>query len=192
MAPIHKRCPPCQQSLHIRAAFPICQRRPSIRFHGSHTPPNSKKSDPKSNETCVTVYTNQAPAKSSKCYRPATGGCRHLLHVRSCAHFHGHAHGHGHTCTVTHMHGHGHTFTGMRTATSTSGHASDETSVRLTRIKRQPSSLKCPAAASHLRGSTRPTGLLKTPGGHGRQRRRQRCDAATPRRQGPSTCVSPA
>ena len=83
----------------------------------------------------------------------------------SRAHFQGHAHGHSHT------------FTGMRTATSTSGHASDETSVRLAQIKRQPSSLKCPAAASHLRGSTRPTGLLKTPGGHGRQRRRQRCDA---------------
>ena len=33
---IHKRRPPCQQSPHIRAAFPICRRRSPIRFHGSH------------------------------------------------------------------------------------------------------------------------------------------------------------
>ena len=104
---------------------------------------------------------NQKPTSSSKCYRPATGGHRHLLHVRpwSRAHIHWRAHGHGHARTVTHMHGHGHarmvthmhghshTFTGMCTATSTSGHAFDETSVRLAQIKRQPSSLKCPAAA---------------------------------------------
>ena len=67
--------------------------------------------------------------------------------ARPWSYLHGYVHGHGHARTVTHMHGHGHTFTGMCTATSTSGHASDETSVRLTQIKLQPSSLKCPAAA---------------------------------------------
>ena len=59
---------------------------------------------------------NQAPAKSSKCYRPATGGggavtsctripVRKAMVMRpssrpwSRAHFQGHAHGHGHTFT---------------------------------------------------------------------------------------------
>ena len=98
----------------------------------------------------ASVYTNQASAKSNKSHMPATGGCRHLLHVRSWsrAHLHSRAHIHGYA----HTHG---------------ASQPDETSVRLAQIKRQSNSLKCPAAASHLRGSTRPTGLLKTPGGHG-------------------------
>ena len=62
--------------------------------------------------------------------------------ARPWSYLHGHVHGHGHARTVTHMHGHSHTFTGY-----VHGHASDETSVRLTQIKLQPSSLKCPAAA---------------------------------------------
>ena len=44
------------------------------------------------------------------------GGCRHLLHVRPWSR--------------AHLHGHGHTFKGTRTAMA-SGHAFDETSVRL-------------------------------------------------------------
>ena len=35
-APIHKRRPPCQQSPHTRAVFPICWRRSPMRFHGYH------------------------------------------------------------------------------------------------------------------------------------------------------------
>ena len=101
--------------------------------------------------------------------------------------------GHGHARTFTHAR----IFTGTRTAmviyihgyAHTHGASQpDETSVRLAQIKRQSNSLKCPAAASHLRGSTRPTGLLKTPGGHG-YGIAWRCGvdagvAATSRRQG--------
>ena len=74
---------------------------------------------------------NQAPAKSSKCYRPATGGggavtsCTGMripartvmrtlswARVRPWSYLHGYVHGYGHARTVTHMHGHSHTFTG--------------------------------------------------------------------------------
>ena len=116
--------------------------RPAFQFHKS--PTNPVKQTP---WTCVTVQ--QIKRRPS----PANHTCLRSAGVPSspaCAHLHGHAHGHGHvhTCTGTR------TFTAMFiplrvmcTATSTSGHASAETSVRLTRIKRQPNSLKCPAAA---------------------------------------------
>ena len=170
---------------------------------------------------------NQSPTGSSKSHalqstqtkhRPVPANATDLRlvgAVTSCTY------GHGHTCTdmrtvmvtrtpalaCAHLHGHVHTFTGY-----VHGHAFDETSVRLTQIKRQSNSLKCPAAAS-LRGSTRPTCLLKYPepvshlrrstiqpayskylGGMGMAstttlRRLRRPDV---RWGGASTCVSPA
>ena len=52
--PILKRRPPCQQSPHIRATFPICWRRSSIRFHGSPIQsPSSKNPDIDFDETSV-------------------------------------------------------------------------------------------------------------------------------------------
>ena len=107
--------------------------RPAFQFHKS--PTNPVKQTP---WTCVTVQ--QIKRRPS----PANHTCLRSAGVPSspaCAHLHGHAHGHGHvhTCTGTR------TFTAMFiplrvmcTATSTSGHASAETSVRLTQIKRQP------------------------------------------------------
>ena len=129
--------------------------RPAFQFRKS--PTNPVKQTPRTcvtiqQITCVTVYTNQAPASSSKSHMPATGGCRHLLYVRpwSCAHLHGHAHGHGHTFTGmrtparpwSHLHGHAYTCTAMAQAIS-------------------------PRPASGSRGSTLQSGLLKFPGGHG-------------------------
>ena len=43
-APIHKRRPPCQQSPHTRAAFPIRWRRSLIHFHRSHNPIRLRRS----------------------------------------------------------------------------------------------------------------------------------------------------
>ena len=107
--------------------------------------------------TCVTPpQTKRRPVQVQQMLQTCDwgGGCRHLLH------------GYAHTCTY----GHAHTFMGTLTAMVTRarsltctamvihsracarprqrpGTLSDETSVRLTQIKRQPSSLKCPAAA---------------------------------------------
>ena len=67
---------------------------------------------------------------------PATGGCRYLLHVRSCAHFHGHAYGHGHTCT------------GMCTCTA---------------MVMRARSLTCTAIVIHARPRQRPGTLLTRP-----------------------------
>ena len=75
---------------------------------------------------------NQTPASSSKSHMPATGGCA----VTSCTY------GHDHACTAMFM-----PLRVMCTAASTSGHASDETSVRLEHIKRQSNSLKYTEAA---------------------------------------------
>ena len=74
---------------------------------------------------------NQAPAKSSKSHMPATGGGA----VTTGAHIHGHAR--TFTAMFTPAHGCAHTCTAMA-----SGHAFDETSVRLWQIKLQPNSLK--------------------------------------------------
>ena len=89
---------------------------------------------------------NQAPASSSKCYRPATGGgCRHLLRVRSCAHFHGHMHGHGHTCTgmctAKRIHARSLTRTPSQACAYLHGHGAsqfDETSVRRNKSPTNP------------------------------------------------------
>ena len=100
--------------------------------------------------------------------------------------------GHGYASTFTGTVTHARIFTAMFiplrvmcTATSTSGHASDETSVRLEHIKRQSNSLKFPAAASHLRGSTRPTRPLKSPGGTGTASPRDAATAGAPRSSPP-------
>ena len=174
--PIHKRRLPCQQSPHICAAFPICRRRSPIHFHGFHIQsPSSKNPDIGFDETSARFTQTCASNRFQQITHACEGGWRRHL---SRARLHGCARIftrtsvpwprlHAHTCT----------------ATSTSGHASDETSVRFTQIKRQSSSLKCPEPASHLRGSTRPTSLLKCPGGHGRRR----CDVDDDR--GGSTCM---
>ena len=121
------------------------RRDQRVQFHKSQPTPTSKHPGP------ALHLRKPSAGQVQQMLQTCDWGCRHLLHgyahtartamvmhARVCAHFHGHAHGHGHARTVTHMHGHSHTFTGMCTATSTSGHASDETSVRLTQIKRQP------------------------------------------------------
>ena len=83
---------------------------------------------------------NQAPASSSKSHIPASGGHRHLLHVRpwSCAHLHGH--------------GHALTFKGTCTA-----------------MVMRARSFTCTAIVIHARPRQRPGTLLTRPayGSHG-------------------------
>ena len=146
--------------------------------------------------TCVTPpQTKRRPSPANATDLRLGGGCRHLLH------------GYAHTCTY----GHAHTFMGTLTAMVTRARSLTCTAMVIhsracARPRQHPDTLLTrPASGSHkssanpvhsnalrLRNTSAdqaPTNQLKTPGGHGRQRRRQRCDAATPRRQGPSTCV---
>ena len=198
ISPYVSAAPPCG---HTPDASPHTPRQIPIARPSPHTIYNHFKTGFSFDETSGSSPANPQPTLPSKHPEPASqltqtkrrpapanptdlrgGGCRHLLHVRpwSCAHLHGHVHGFVHI--HWHAHGHSHTFTGMCTATSTSGHAFDETSVRLAQIKRQSSSLKCPEPASHLRrSSANPTNSNPLGGmgmASGRQRRRRRrCDA---------------
>ena len=77
--PIHKRRPPCQQSSHIRAAFPICWRRSPIRFYGSSIQsPSSKKSDTDFAETSVSDPANLTPASLHEFPASPAGAVPHV------------------------------------------------------------------------------------------------------------------
>ena len=128
-----------------------CPTNPQPTPSSKHPEPALPSSKPIPNRfqqiTRVTVQQiSHQPSHANPTYL-RLGGCRHLLHVRpwSCAHLHGHVHGFVHI--HWHAHGHSHTFTGMCTATSTSGHAFDETSVRLEQIYNPACLFKFPAAA---------------------------------------------
>ena len=149
----HVRSPITKQSPHtIYKLFkPVfLSTRPAFGLHKSPTNPvkqtpwtcvtvQQTNPQPVQANNMVTVYTNQAPASSSKCYRPATGGCRHLLHVRHghlrarpWSHLHGYVHTFMRMVTYAHPHGHARAFTAMVTSLRldphASGHAFDETS----------------------------------------------------------------
>ena len=181
---------------------------------------SSKESDPKSGETSVRlrksptnptptdtlnlryISANQAPAKSRKSYRPATGGGAgtSCTYARACK-YALHLHGHARTCTYAHTCMYAHTFTAMRAPAR-------PWSYHFMPILTSPGT-PSPRPAAGLRKSptgsvtqvhwtsgrstqmrVRPThsSSLRRRGGHGRRRR---CVAATCRRQGgASTCMS--
>ena len=91
--------------------------------------------------TCVTCPANLTPTKSRKSYRPARWG---VPSPPACTAMVMHARALSLTCTAMFI-----PLRVMCTATSTSRHASDETSVRLTQIKRQSNSLKSPGGHGH-------------------------------------------
>ena len=123
---------------------------------------------------------NQTPTSSSKSHMPATGGCA----VTSCTY------GHDHACTAMFM-----PLRVMCTAASTSGHASDETSVRLAQIQAPTQLTQVPCGCVTHPRIYNPTGTQNTWGAwvwhrlamrrrRRRQRRRQRR-----RRQGRGRCM---
>ena len=124
---------------------------------------------------------NQAPAKSSKCYRPATGGVQSPPACTAMViYIHGHAHGQAHTCTVTHAHA----FTGMRISARPWRKPIRRDQRTAQQIPNQPcqaDTLKLRNASANLQSNC----YSKPLGGMGDD------DAATPAtpRRGPSCCM---
>ncbi len=86
---------PCQQSTHIRAAFPICRSRSPIRFHGppyNYQAPKVRLQFQRDQRLALQISRQSGSRKSQAC---DLGWRRHLLH------------GYGSTTSLTRLHGHG-------------------------------------------------------------------------------------
>ena len=139
----------------------------------------------------ASVYTNQASAKSNKSHMPATGGCRHLLHVRSWSRAHLHSRAHIHW----HAHGHGHIHSRVCAHPWCKPARRDQRPACTNQAPIQLTQMPCGCVTSpRIYASNRPTqntwGAWVRHRLAMRRRRRRRRDVSTS--GGASTCVSPA